>query len=210
MMTHKELGEIAGLLALVPTPFYIYSIVKGHIKPSAVTWFVWTVVGGLLYMNYKDSGATHTLWAPLVYIVGPFINLVFSLVYAKPEVTGFDMKCLVAALLTMPLRMVMNSPEAAMTMLLVIDFFGALPTIRKVWLNPRSESKWAWALTLPALPFNIAAIDQWSYSNAVYPIYMVIPCATITLLTFVHLEKRLPRRLRKQIARTLTDDSAYN
>ncbi len=78
-MSYEMLGMIAGIIAISGYIPYIYSILKGQTRPNRATWFIWTIVGGLLAFSYMAEGDQHSIWLPLGYFFGPLITAILSL-----------------------------------------------------------------------------------------------------------------------------------
>lgn len=76
-----------------------------------------------------------------------------------------------------------GSPLIAILANLGVDLAGALPIIKKLFLDPASEDRAAWVLFSSGNIVNIFAVEKWVFMIAVYPIYMFLVCAAITTLT---------------------------
>lgn len=178
------MGIIAGILSLLAYPFYIFFALKRGMHPNRATWFIWTLVGILLAGSYYSSGARGTMWLPLAYIVGPLATAIVSLKFGEGGWTPFDRKCLLGAFVSGALWLTTGEPLVALLSNLVLDFFGALPTIRKSLLDPRSESRTAWTLWEIGNIANFLAIDKWEFAIVVYPAYMVLMNGAIAVLVW--------------------------
>lgn len=73
---------------------------------------------------------------------------------------------------------------------LLIDFFGLLPTIRKAYLDPKSEDRTAWSVTSLSNFLNILAVSSWTFVIGFYPVYMLLVNGLVTTLLFVRGRKR--------------------
>ena len=187
-------GRTAGLLALAAFVPYILSILRGGTRPNRATWWIWTIVGLLLGSSYYASGAQHTMWVPISYIIGPLVAAVLSLRYGEGGWTAFDRRCIFVALLSLPLWWFFQSPLIALLMNLFIDFLGALPTIRKSYFEPEGEDRLAWALFFAGNVANLFAIEGLTFVIVVYPAYMFLASGTITFLVL------RPRKLSGQVS----------
>ncbi len=176
-------GRVAGILALAGGIPYIIAILRKQTKPNKATWWIWTVVGFTLGASYYSSGADHTIWVPVSYIIGPFVVAILSLKYGEGGWTRFDRICLLGAVISVALWWMSNSPLIALCINLFIDFMGALPTIRKSYYKPEGEDRSAWIIFLIGNTVNLFAVEKWTFAIAAYPIYMfVADCLIVTLL----------------------------
>ena len=178
-------GKMAGIVAAVSFVPYILSILRGKTKPHRATWWIWTVVGFMLGASYYSSGANHTLWVSVSYIIGPFATAILSIKYGVGGWTRFDRNCLLGAGVSVVLWWMFSSPLAALVINLFIDFMGALPTIRKAYHEPESEDPTAWVLGSAANTANLFAVESWTLKIAIYPIYMFTACGLITAFIFI-------------------------
>lgn len=175
-------GRVAGILSFVAFIPYILSILRKETKPNRTTWWIWTLVGLTLGSSYYFSGANHTIWVPVSYIIGPFITAILSIKYGEGGWTRFDRNCLLGTGLSLVLWLIFKSPLVALLINIFIDFMGALPTIRKSYHRPEEENRVAWVLFLAGNTANLFAIETWSFAIAIYPIYMFLANGLITVL----------------------------
>lgn len=178
-------GKVAGIVSLAAFIPYILAILRGETKPNRATWWIWAVVGLMLGASYYSSGANHTIWVPVSYIIGPFVTAILSIKYGEGGWTRFDRSCLLGAGVSMVLWWIFSSPLIALLINLFIDLMGALPTIRKAYHEPESEDRTAWALFFAGNTANLFAVETWMFAISVYPIYMFFGSGIITALIFV-------------------------
>lgn len=182
-------GRVAGIISLVAFIPYILAILRGKTKPNRATWWIWTVVGLMLGASYYSSGANHTIWVPISYIIGPFVIAIMSIKYGEGGWTRFDKNCLLGAGVSLVLWWIFSSPLTALIINLLIDLMGALPTIRKAYHNPESEDRTAWTLFFVGNIINLFAVETWTFAISIYPIYMFLVNGVITTLVLVRRQK---------------------
>ena len=187
-MTTFDAGVVAGLLAAIVAAvafvLYLRATFRGETKPNRATWWILTVVGFMLTASYYSLGARHTMWLALTYALCPLITALVSLKYGEGGWTQFDRACLGVAGLSAVLWWLCHSPLVALLINLFIDFVGLLPTMRKSFLNSKSEDRAAWTLGFAASAINLFAVEEWKFAIAVYPIYMVAGNGLIVALLY--------------------------
>jgi hypothetical protein len=176
------IGAIAGIVSLLGCIPYWYAIVQGRTRPNRATWWIWLVVGILIMLSYRAAGASTTLWVPVTYVIGPFITSLLAIKFGEGGWTKFDRICLLSSLASIGLWSVSKSSDLTLSINIGIDFLGALPTIRKSFIDPNSENLLAWSIFTAAHALNLLAIDLWSWQVMVYPIYMFVMCGLICWL----------------------------
>jgi hypothetical protein len=175
-------GRIAGFLALASFVPYVVDTLRGHARPSRATWWIWTLVGGVLFASHRESGGGESGWAPLAFVVGPFVIALLSVRYGEGGWARLDLVCIVGALLGLAGWGLTGSPAVALALNLVVDALGAVPTLEKAWRDPRSESLASWALGSAGTALNLVAVPEWSLAVAAFPVYLAVLSGTMTLL----------------------------
>jgi uncharacterized protein with PQ loop repeat len=186
MNIQNMLGPVAGLISLLGFIPYIVEIWRGKTRPNRATWWIWTVVGAMLCASYYASGARHSIWVPISYTVGPFITALLSLKYGEGGFDRFDQRCLAIALLSLVAWWLIRAPLLVLVMNIGVDLMGALPTLRKAYRAPETESGLSWGIFLVANALNVCAIGTWSAATALYPIYLVALSGILVALLSRH------------------------
>lgn len=189
-MSHYEIiGIIAGILAIGGYIPYIISILRGHTQPNRATWFIWTIVGGLLCFSYIAEGDQNSIWLPLGYFLGPFITAILSLKYGYAQWTRLDTYCIAAALISIIPWALSDSAVATLIINVAIDITGAVPTVVKTFREPHTEDLTAWIFFFVANTLQLFAISMWNIA-AIYPIYLFI--LAFAMVAFIIRGKLLP------------------
>ncbi|MDD2758289.1 MAG: hypothetical protein PHD72_02855 [Patescibacteria group bacterium] len=177
-------GWVAGILSLVAYIPFILAILAKKARPNRATWIIWAIVSCIIAVSYYASGARETVWVPVCYSLGSTIIAVLSIKYGEGGWTRFDRSCLAGAGLGLLLWWWFKSPLIALFMNIAIDFIGALPTIRKSYLEPDGEDRATWALFLGSSIANVIAINKWTFTIALYPVIQISLISLITALVF--------------------------
>lgn len=182
-------GIAAGILSFSAYLIYIFSILKGWTKPHRATWIIWSVIGIILAITYRASGAEDTIWVAVSEAIAPTIIAILSIKYGVGGSEKLDKICFVGSLFSLILWWYFGSPVIALVTNLAVDFFAALPTIKKSFLRPQEENRLAWALTQSGNFFNLLAIDKIVFGVIIYPVYTFIVDGIITGLLYRPLQK---------------------
>lgn len=172
-MSHSLAGQIAGALSLLAFVPYILATLRGTNRPNRATWIIWTAVGLTLLVSYGAAGAKETIWVAVANVAAFGAVLGLSFKYGEGGWTPFDAACLFGAAFGFVLWWWFDSPVPTLFFGLFIDLMGALPTIRKSYVNPKSEDLFTWILFLAANAINLLAIREWDMIVASYPVYMI-------------------------------------
>ncbi|MCE5319331.1 MAG: hypothetical protein LLG04_18445 [Parachlamydia sp.] len=177
------LSILAGTISSFAFLPYILSILRHETKPHLVTWWIWTFLGAVITASYYASGAPlNALIVPIVYILGPLVVALLCFKYGEYGANAFDLSCFAGGIAGILLWLLTGNPALALYLNLIVDFCGAMPTIRKVALNPRSENLTAWILFLLGNVLNLMSIPYDSFAVMSYPLYMVLVTLIVTSL----------------------------
>lgn len=190
-MSYEMIGIIAGILAVLGYIPYLYSILAGKTKPNRATWFIWTIVGGLLAFSYIAESHSGSIWLPLAYFMCPLITAILSLRYGYAEWTRLDTFCITAALLSIIPWVFADSATTTLMINLVIDSIGAVPTLVKTYREPETEDFTAWLIFFMANTLQLFAINLWSLAE-LYPVYLFFLAGS--MVVFI-LKGKLTRKL---------------
>jgi hypothetical protein len=174
-------GKLAGIISLAAYAPYILSILRKETKPNRASWIIWAVVSTIIALSYREAGASYAFLAPVGYVVGSTIVFILSIKYGVGGWTPFDRKCLIGAATSLVLWKIFDSPMSALLINLLINLLGTLPTARKAWYQPQTESKVAWSLFFLGSIVNLFAVENWTLSMAVYPVSMIFLIGIVTV-----------------------------
>ena len=187
------IGKVAGVVSFAAHALYILTtLFPGKIlgqatKPNRATWWILTLVGGLIAESYYSSGASTTMWVAVSYFVGPLIISIISLSprYGVGGWEGSDKWCLLLAIACLWFRVTFSDyPKVSLVLSLATDIFGLWPTIRKSYLTAESEDRRAWAMEAGASFLNLFAINSLSWEIWIQPLYLLVFNTVIAMLLY--------------------------
>lgn len=184
-MDYSMIGIIAGVIEFIGFLPYILDTLNRKVTPNKATWIIWTFLGVIIAASYYASGARDTIWMPIASAIGIIIVALLSLKYGEEGWTPLDKTCLIGAGAGLALWWYTNEPTLAYGMTTIVDAIGALPTIKKAYDRPESERNFAWPLFFIASVLNLIAIRQWTFTIALYPVYVFVLNSSMSALVFL-------------------------
>ena len=174
MSIYYFLGILSGVFFTIAYVPYIYSVIKGETKPHPFSWLLWELIGIISLFFYIRVGAHETL--PLAFLgsIFPLIVFLFSLKYWKSGFSKFDYIVLFLSLTSIFLYVIFHSASVSLSVGILADMFAFMPTIRKTFIDPSSESLISWFLFLLSYVFSVLAISTWTYGVAIFPCYLAV------------------------------------
>jgi hypothetical protein len=176
---------IAGtlVLSLISPIFYTRSMLAGKSKPHRVTrLIVWLAsIAGLLGVLHS-SNVSGIIFAAIFFSRASYL-LIMSLFYGVGGANRLDISCLVIGVLALALYVVTGSGLLAISLGILADLIGYIPTFVKTWHKPDSEDPVFFTIEGVASLFAVFAIWEWRV-DILFPIYFVICSATVVLLIY--------------------------
>ena len=174
MSIYYVLGFLSAIFFTIAYIPYIVSVIQGKTKPHPFSWLLWGLIGILSLYFYIHVGAHETL--PFAYCgaVFPFVIFLFSIKYWKGGFSQFDYLVLALSLVSIILYLIFHSATVSLSMSILADMFAFMPTLRKTYLDPSSESLSSWGLFLTSYFLSVFAISKWTYGVAIFPCYLAV------------------------------------
>jgi len=155
---------------------YIKSIYTWSTKPNKITWFFWALAPLIACIASVVNGAR---WSALpVFMIGfwPLVIFIIACFYKKSyrKLSLFDYMCGAFSLLALLLWRHTQNANFAIIFAIVSDTFAAIPTIKKVWHHPGTESKIIYATAFLAMSTSLLAAQSFSFSEIWFPSYLML------------------------------------
>ena len=167
-------GIVASILAVICFIPYIRDMLRKTTQPHIYTWLIWTIlqVTGVIAM-YKNRAGIGALALAIGALFCGFI-CVLSLKYGTKNITPFDTFCLIGALAATGTYAFLHRPLLSVILVSVIDFTGFLPTLRKAYSEPHSETLSMYTLFVISGIFSVMALSTYSLITTFYPLTLII------------------------------------
>lgn len=165
---------LAVLIVLFGAPFYLIDILKHRTKPQRTTWFIWTVQGAIAFFSQIQLHAHWSLLFIGVSALGNLIVFILSIFYGVGGWKPLDMFALAVATIGMIISIAAHEPILAIIGVVIADFAGVVPTLKKVYLNPSSETTITWAALTLSSVFTMVSVGSWNIKLMLYPLYLAV------------------------------------
>lgn len=177
----KDILAIASLgFSLAANVPYVIETIKGKVKPERISWLLWTMLGFTYYISaIREDGAAFFTFGELI---GPGIILALAVKFGVGGKSRFDQYSLLVALLAFVLLFVFDGVLISLVMALIVDGIGALLTIRKLKLDPASESRSFWGMAAIGSVLALLALDTFNTETLLFPVYVLLLSTYIFVL----------------------------
>lgn len=170
---------------------YVVDTLKGKVKPERISWLLWTLLGATyLVTSILEDGA---VLFQLGQLILPAVILVLSIKYGVGGKSRLDRYSLAVALLAFILLLVTGDALLSLALALTVDAIGAALTIRKVIIDPASESRVFWVMNFFAALFAMLSLDTFTIETVAFPIYLLVLTAFLAFKSDPNHEKNLKK-----------------
>lgn len=175
---------VLSILGYIP---YIYDILKKKTKPHSFTWFIWTLAGAIAYGIQVVGGAGVGSWSLLTASLLCGFVFLLSLHSGDKDIAPSDFIFLGLSLFSLFLWVVAKQPLWSVILITAVEIFGFIPTVRKSWNKPHSETIFTYALSVFRHALSILSLQNINPLTALYPAVWTV---TNTLFTATLLLRR--------------------
>lgn len=175
-------------VAYVP---YIVDICKGKTKPHAYTWFACTFTAFVAYGLQLIGGAGIGALPMLIIAVICVLVFILSLWRGTKDRTRSDIVFLALCLLALFLWIFAKQPVLSVVLITASEILGFIPTIRKSWKQPYSETLSLYSISMLRHGISLLALEQINLLTALYPAAWTLTNVVITAIVIMR-RKQLP------------------
>ena len=182
---------VSVLVSISGATAYIRDTLAGKSKPNRISWSMWALAP--LIGTAAALSAHADIWVTIrIFLAGflPLLVLIASFINPQSywKLSTFDFLCGACSILALIVWGAIDSPRSAILLAAIGDGFASLPTLRKTWNHPETETRWTYIASLIAVLLILPSIPNWNIENSAFQVYLLIVDA---LLLFALYRKRL-------------------
>lgn len=170
------LSLVAVVLTFVGYIPYIRSIIKKQTKPHIYSWFIWSLDAFIIFalqITHKAGPGSFVALTAGILSLTVLILTIFN--KGKRDITLTDKLFSLLALASLVVWLFAKQPLISAILIMSVDVFGFMPTIRKTWRNPYSENLTFYIISSIRYIFALAALQNYSIITVLYPgIWLVL------------------------------------
>lgn len=165
------LGVAVSIAIYIP---YIRDIIRRKTTPHPYSWLVWGVTTSISVGLLLSQGAGPGAWPAIAAAIICFTVMTLSLIYeGHQHIRRIDTVMLVAAGGALALWTLAHEPLYAALLLVTTEILGAIPTLRKGWQQPRTETLSLWALSIVRHIISFSALATYTFITVLTPVVWV-------------------------------------
>ncbi len=176
------MGIIASLVVLFAYSSYIKDVFKGKVKPHVYSWLIWTLSAGVSSSLQIYGGAGSGAWPTIAVTILCFFIFLLSLKNGKKYITKLDTLILILTIFSLALWLLVDKPILSSILMSIVIIGGFIPTIRKIWFEPLSETLFLYIVNASRHILSIFALAQFNFLTLFYPIVYLIGCLCVIFI----------------------------
>ena len=192
-MTELVLIIIAIIFAGIGNGRYLIDVVKGKTKPHPYTWFIWSIVSGVVFFGQLVKGAGVGAIPTFIAEIFTIIIFFFSLRFGFRNIPKKDHYFLALALIGIIPWVLTKDPTISVIIVVIIDIIAFTPTLRKTWKYPTSETASLYGMNVLRHIITIYLLESYNIATTLHSSVMII----INSLMVVFIKKNQGVKVRK-------------
>ena len=189
-MTKELLSAVAVTMTFLGYVPYYRDIIKGKTHPHVYSWTLWCLLTIMIVGLQIKGGA-----GPAVYVTASAGLLcvgviVLSLKKGKKDITFSDTVVAVLSLIAMGFWLIANAPVVSMVLVVLADLLAFIPTVRKSWSKPHTETLSLYVINAVRFVIAVIAVEKYTLLAVLWPAAWAIANGLFSVLLVVQ-RKRL-------------------
>lgn len=177
---------IASVLAVVGNLSYLKDVLAGRVVPHPYTWFIWSIVSMTTLLGGIAKGAG--IGAIPTGIAEGFTILIFLVSLRElfrggmRHVRPIDHFFLAVALAGLVPWALTRDPTISVVIMVAIDLVAFMPTLRKAWLEPKTEKPLLYGMNVGRHVLTLFALESYNIATTMHSIAMISTNAAMVVL----------------------------
>lgn len=176
---------VATLFSFIGYFPYVIDIFKNKTKPHAFTWFTTTITAFIAYGLQVVGGAG--IGALPMFAISCICVLVFvlSLWRGTKDITISDFVFLLLSIGALIIWIFAEQPVLSVLMITFAEILAFIPTIRKSWKNPYTETLSLYVISTFRHGISIFALEKLNLLTALYPASWAVTTIVISSILII-------------------------
>lgn len=182
----KEIiSTIAVVLTFVAYIPYYRDILKDKTRPHIYSWSLWGLLTVLLVALQIKGGAGPATWVTAAAGLLCMGVVFLSLKNGKRDITISDTITAILSLIAIGFWLVVDQPVISIILVIIADILAFIPTVRKSWHKPHTETLSLYVTNAIRFFLALAAVETytflstswiatWALGNALFSIMLII------------------------------------
>lgn len=162
----------------------IRAMIRGVYSPSTFSRLVWVLISVNSFAGVIISkGSTSSIVLVSVFLIGNMSIGLVSVWKGTNHIGKLEYICMGLLVVSAFVWFFLYLPILNLFIGLIAHFIGGMPTYKKVWTDPSSESSGFWSLFFFASALSIVAASGEPFRAIIFPLYFTLYDGSIWLLS---------------------------
>jgi hypothetical protein len=179
------LAYVAVVLTIGAYIPYYRDILRGKTHPHVYSWSLWAVLTTLLALLQARGGAGAAVWVTVVVGILCVGVVGLSLRTGRRDITRTDTVVAALSVLAMATWLVTDTPVIALVLAVAADMLAFVPTIRKSYSKPYSETLSLYVTNVMRFALAFAALQSYTFLSAAWIITWLVANALFSIMLII-------------------------
>lgn len=163
---------------------YVRDTLRGVTQPNRVTWLLWAVAPLLVFSVQISEGVGLRSLTAFIIGIGPLFVFIVSFFNSASvwKIGPLDWLCGALSLAGLVVWIVTRHGTLALIVSIVSDFLAGLPTVRKSWLAPETETVTAYWTAAVSAGITVLTLDRFTVAEAAFPLFILAMTSIQTVM----------------------------
>lgn len=183
---------LAAFLSLAGAYGYLADTLRGTTMPHRVSWSIWGLEGVLSFIVELQQGVGVASLMTLTLGLIPLgvVAASFRGTGNAWRINSFDVACGLVSLFGLAVWRLVHEPTVGLVSFVIADQIAALPTLRKAWLAPSSESAGVFFMGVLSTGLTLLTLRRFTTSGALFPGTILLGDLVLAALVLARLGPR--------------------
>ncbi len=165
------------LILILGTASYVVGvkqILQGKYAPSTFSRIIWLLLSVNSFAGVVLSGSNSSILLAVIFMLGNLAICIVSFWKGTRQFGFLEYVCIGLLVVSGLVWVFFYAPILNLVISLIAHFIGGIPTYKKVWLEPQSESTGFWSLFFFASFLSVVTAQTVQIDKVIFPIYFTI------------------------------------
>lgn len=164
---------------------YIRDTIQKKTVPHVYSWLLWSFVTAIAFALQFSGGAGVGAWVTLAAALVSFFIFFLGLRNGKKDISRSDTFFFILSLIALILWLVAKRPILSVILVSITEMLAFIPTFRKSWNKPYSETLFTYELNAARHGLSIFALQYYSIVTWLYPVTWTFANALFSVMLLV-------------------------
>ena len=182
----KEIiGGVATVLTFVAYIPYYRDILKGRTRPHIYSWSLWGLLTILLVALQIRGGAGPAVWVTIAAGLLCIGVVILSLKNGSRDITKSDTSVAILSLAAIFFWLIVDQPVVSIILVIVADMLAFIPTVRKSYNDPYSETLSLYVTNALRFCLALLAVENYTFLSSSWIIAWACGNTLLSILLIV-------------------------